>query len=63
MRFVQIHCELLPMPLTIMRSISQALARRLVEDIRPFAGNVGDVPLETQILSVLNFYASGSYQK
>lgn len=40
----------------------QNLAFRLIDEIRPFVANVGDVPLEIQILSVLNFCASGSYQ-
>lgn len=34
----------------------------LVDEIRPFVDNIGYVPIEIQILSVLNFLASGSYQ-
>lgn len=34
----------------------------LIDEIRPFVDNVGAVPVEIQILSVLNFLASGSYQ-
>lgn len=42
--------------------LPQRLARNLIEEIRPIAGNIGEIPLEFQLLSVLNFYASGSYQ-
>lgn len=40
----------------------QNIAFRLIDEIRPFVDNVGDVPLEIQVLAVLNFCASGSYQ-
>lgn len=40
----------------------QKLAFRLIDTIRPFAENLGEIPLELQVLSVLNFCASGSYQ-
>lgn len=42
--------------------LPQALALQLIDEIRPFAENNGDIPLEIQILVVLNFFASGSYQ-
>ena len=35
---------------------------QLIEEIRPFAQNIGLVPLHLQVLSVLNFYATGGYQ-
>lgn len=38
------------------------IALRLIDTIRPFAGDLGDISLEIQLLSVLNFCASGSYQ-
>lgn len=40
----------------------QILAFRLIDAIRPFVRNFGDISLEIQVLSVLNFCASGSYQ-
>lgn len=40
----------------------QRLVFDLVDEIRPFAVNIGTIPIEIQILSVLNFLASGSYQ-
>lgn len=40
----------------------QKLAFRLIDTIRPFARNLGEIPLELQVLSVLNFCGSGSYQ-
>lgn len=40
----------------------QNIAFRLIDTIRPFARNLGEIPLEIQVLSVLNFCASGSYQ-
>lgn len=40
----------------------QTIVHRLIDEIRPFVHNAGEVPIEIQILSVLNFMASGSYQ-
>lgn len=40
----------------------QRLVFNLIEQIRPFANPTGEIVLEIQILSVLNFLASGSYQ-
>lgn len=40
-----------------------ALALLFIDEIRPFVNNIGEVPFEIQILSVLNFYATGSYQQ
>lgn len=40
----------------------QNIAFRLIDAIRPYARNLGDIPLEIQVVSVLNFCASGSYQ-
>lgn len=36
----------------------------LIEEIRPFTNvdRLGEIPLEIQVLCVLNFLASGSYQ-
>lgn len=42
--------------------LPQILVHRLVEEIRPHSGELGQVPLHIQFLTVLNFYASGSYQ-
>lgn len=42
--------------------LPQTIAFRLIDVIRPFIDDIGEVPLYIQILSVLNFYASGSYQ-
>lgn len=38
------------------------LVNQLIEKIRPFARGIGSVPLHLQVLSVLNFYATGGYQ-
>lgn len=38
------------------------LAMQLINEIEPFVENIGDVPLHLQILVLLDFYASGSYQ-
>lgn len=40
----------------------QHLFFQLVNEIRPFARNTGEIPLEIQILPVMDFLASGSYQ-
>lgn len=40
----------------------QNIAFKLIDTIRPYARDLGDIPLEIQVLSVLNFCASGSYQ-
>lgn len=40
----------------------QYTAFHLIDEIRPFCGENGDIPLELQVLAVLNFLASGSYQ-
>lgn len=42
--------------------IPQNLVHLLIEEIRPFVRNRGLVPLHLQVLSVLNFYATGGYQ-
>lgn len=42
--------------------LPQKIAFRLIDEIRPFAGNFGEITLEIQVLSLLNFCASGSYQ-
>ncbi|XP_055319316.1 putative nuclease HARBI1 [Sitodiplosis mosellana] len=42
--------------------IPKLLVHQLIEEIRPFAQNIGLVPLHLQVLSVLNFYATGGYQ-
>lgn len=42
--------------------LPQRLVFELIDEIRGFVDNIGLVPLEIQILSVLNFLASGSYQ-
>lgn len=42
--------------------IPKLLVHKLIDEIRPFAHNIGLVPLHLQILSVLNFYATGGYQ-
>lgn len=43
--------------------LPQPIALLLIGEIQPFAQNIGEIPLEIQILSVLNFYATGSYQQ
>lgn len=40
----------------------QQLVFEFINMIEPFAGPVGAIPLEIQVLSVLNFLAGGSYQ-
>lgn len=40
----------------------QCLAFKLIDEIRPFSFETGDIPLEIQVLAVLNVLASGSYQ-
>lgn len=42
--------------------LPQILAQRLIQEIRPFVLNDGQIPLHLQVLTTLNFYASGSYQ-
>lgn len=42
--------------------MTQRIAFELIDEIRPFADPLGTIPIEIQVLSVLNFFASGSYQ-
>lgn len=40
------------------------LAIQLIEEIRPhYDDGIGKIPLHIKVLSALNFYASGSYQR
>lgn len=42
--------------------LPQHLSFEFIDEIRLFANDLGQVPLEIQVLCVLNFLALGSYQ-